>query len=205
MRIISVDKKRTHYVMKRAEKRVMRLDAAGFSEIYEAHFKQVYNYVRYRIDSSADTEDIVSQVFMRVIEKYATYNPDKAALAAWIIGIARNRVADYFRERKRFPIGDIESLEPYLGDADEPDKRLLNNEKKHALLRALRRLNERERNIVALKYGAMLGNKEIAQVMELSESNVGVILFRSLEKMRITMHREDIPCKKIVQINGKTS
>jgi len=57
----------------------------------------------------------------------------------------------------------------------------LNFERLGGLLKAL---SERERSLVALKYGAELNNREIARLTGLSETNVGTILFRALSRLR---------------------
>lgn len=167
------------------------LDQESFGEIYETYFSRVYNYISYRISDHADVEDLVSQVFLRVIEKYADYNPGRAPLEAWIIGIAKNAVTDSFRARSRHPEGQLEQVENTLSGGDQPERIYVQNEDNRQLVIALGRLKDRERQIVALKYGAELGNKQIADIMGLSESNVGVILFRSLAAMRKIMEALD--------------
>jgi RNA polymerase sigma-70 factor (ECF subfamily) len=57
-------------------------------------------------------------------------------------------------------------------------------------MRALNMLNEKERNIVAMKFAASLKNVDIALIMSLSESNVGAIIHRSLKKMRRVLEGE---------------
>ena len=174
-----------------------------FSEIYETHYKRVYNYISYQINNHLDTEDLVSQVFSKVIDKYGQFNPKRAALSTWIISIARNTVSDYYRAGQKGVLIEIDSLEQIPASCDEPDDILIRNEQNRALLEALNTLTDRERNLIALKYGADLGNKEIARVMALTESNVGVLLFRSLQKMRSYFIKEESECKEIASKIGK--
>jgi RNA polymerase sigma-70 factor (ECF subfamily) len=77
------------------------IDAAVFENIFEAHYKRVYNFCAYRINNHHDTEDLVSTVFEKVIAKYGAYRPSNVPLEAWIITIAKNVVNDYFRKNKK--------------------------------------------------------------------------------------------------------
>lgn len=179
-----------------------------FIDVYEAQFKRVYNYISYRINNHADTEDLVSRVFSKVIEKYDSYDPSRAVIEAWIIGIAKNVLSDYFRNSQKMPTVELEAVETYLESGQSPEEILIKNERNLALMFALNELGERERHIIALKYGADLANKQIAGIMELSESNIGVILFRSLKKMRKILEAEEAEkegsvCIKITPKLGK--
>lgn len=167
------------------------LDQDSFGEIYETYFSRVYNYISYRINDHTDVEDLVSMVFGRVIERHGDYDPDRAPLEAWIIGIAKNAVTDYFRGRSRHPVAQWDGMEDCLAGGEQPEMICVKNEENRRLLEALNGLGDRERQVVALKYGADMGNKQIARLMGLSESNVGVILFRSLGAMRRIMEKEE--------------
>lgn len=182
---------------------MQQLDQLTFTEIYEAHFKCVYNYVSYRINNHMDTEDLVSQVFAKVIEKYGGFTPKRATLSTWIISIARNTVTDYFRAKQKDAVVELEEIGPYVAAGEIPDELVLKNEQNLTLIQALNTLSPRERHLIALKYGAELSNKEIARVMELSESNIAVILFRSLQKLRAYLEKEESVCQGIEPKTGR--
>lgn len=179
------------------------MDQHTFAEIYEAQFKRVYNYISYRINNHMDAEDLVSQVFSKVIEKYDSFDPKRAALSTWIISIARNTITDYFRARQKNNPIELDSME-LLPSGEVPDDILIKSEQNTALIKALNTLPARERNLIALKYGAELSNKEIARVMQLSETNVGIIIFRSLQKLRAYFKKEESVCNGITPKIGKT-
>ncbi|MEL7565919.1 MAG: sigma-70 family RNA polymerase sigma factor [Dehalobacterium sp.] len=161
----------------------INIDASAFKEIYEAYYKRVYNYISYRINNHQDTGDLVSQVFERVIQKYGTYNP-AGSLEAWLIGIARNTITDYLRSQKKNFNISLDYVINLISGSNQPEEVIVTNENNVRLVKALAKLRDKERNIVALKYAAELKNTDIAKVMDMSESNVGVILFRSLKKLR---------------------
>ena len=69
-------------------------------EIYEEFFPKIYNYFFYRLLHKEETEDLVSQVFVKIAEHLDRYDPHKARLSTWIYRIAENTLTDYFRTRK---------------------------------------------------------------------------------------------------------
>lgn len=172
------------------QKSKTNIDAGAFKEIYETYYKRVYNYISYRINNHHDTEDLVSQVFERVIQKFGTYNPKRSVFEAWLIGIARNTVTDYLRAKKRFFNISLDSVIDFFSGSSQPEEVSVINENKASLVKALAKLGEKERNVVALKYAAELKNTDIAEIMGISDSNVGVILFRSLKKLRKELDKE---------------
>ncbi|ATW27931.1 sigma-70 family RNA polymerase sigma factor [Candidatus Formimonas warabiya] len=168
----------------------MDIDAGTFKEIYETHYKRVYNYISYRINNHHDTADLVSQVFERVIQKYRTYEPKCAVFEAWLIGIARNTVTDYLRKQKKNFSISLDYVIDFISGSSQPEEVIVINENNKSLVKALAKLSDKERNIVALKFAAELKNRDIAELMGISDSNVGVILFRSLKKLRKELEKE---------------
>lgn len=75
-------------------------------------------------------------------------------------------------------------MQQFVSSKKDPEKLLLNEERSDTLITALNKLNERERNLIALKFGACLRNTEVAEITGLSESNIGVILYRAMKKLK---------------------
>jgi RNA polymerase sigma-70 factor (ECF subfamily) len=170
----------------------VNISEAVFGDIFETHYKRVYNFCAYRINNHHDTEDLVSVVFEKVITKYSTYKPSSVPFEAWIITIAKNAVNDYFRQKKKrayIPL-DFVNDSNVSTDSGQPEEILMIQEDNAALLRALNVLTDKERTIVAMKFAASLKNVDIALIMSLSESNVGAIIHRSLKKMRKVLEGE---------------
>ncbi|EES50752.1 sigma-70 family RNA polymerase sigma factor [Clostridium botulinum] len=155
-----------------------------FTQIYDTYYKRVFKYICYRINDQHEAEELCSKIFERIIIKYSSFGGNDDSLDSWIFTIARNTITDHYRSKnKRFHFSldyiiDMVSPKPSL------DELILTKENNSYLFKALRKLNERERSVVSLKYGAALKNTEIAKIMELSESNVSVILCRSLKKLK---------------------
>lgn len=160
--------------------------------IFETYYKRVYNFIYYRVGCQYTTEDLTSQVFEKVMMKISTYSENKSPFEVWLFAIARNVVNDYYRSFKKHKFFSLDTIKDLVSKGKTPEDVLEIAETNDKLLRALNTLDMRERNIVALKFGANLKNIEIAEILELTESNVGVILYRTMRKLKSELEREDI-------------
>ena len=167
-----------------AEKCLERvLDASVFEGIFETRYKRVYNFAAYRVNNHHDVEDLVSAVFEKVIANYHAYDGSRAPLEAWIISIAKNVVNDYFRRNKNkafLPLDFARDIAASDGNDGRQEEIFVAREENAALMRALNALTDKERTIVAMKFAAGLKNTDIAALMSLSETNVGIIIHRSI-------------------------
>jgi RNA polymerase sigma-70 factor (ECF subfamily) len=161
---------------------------ADFEELYRVELPRVYNYFRYRVGTGQLAEDLTSETFEKAWRHRTRYRSDLAAFSTWIFTIARRLAQDYFRKHHyEIPLDEISNL---------ADNELLEDiTQQHAdsamLSVLLARLAERERELVALKYGAGLTNRAIAQLSGLTESNVGVILYRAIQTLRSEWEHDD--------------
>lgn len=101
-----------------------------------------------------------------------------------MFAIARNVVNDHYRSLKRRSFFSLDAVKELVSSRKDPESMILQGERNGKLIKALNTLNSRERNIVALKFGANLKNIEIAQVTGITESNIGVILYRTMKKLK---------------------
>ncbi|MDR7857425.1 sigma-70 family RNA polymerase sigma factor [Tissierella sp.] len=161
-----------------------------FAYIFETYYKRVYNYIYYRINSYHGTEDLTSQIFEKVMIKIDTYNKEKGPFDVWLFGIAKNVVNDYFRDLKKHRIFSIDSVKEAISSKKSPEDIIESKETSEELLRALKVLNVREQNMIALKFGANLKNVDVAEILNLTESNVGVILYRAMKKLKKELEKE---------------
>ena len=136
---------------------------ADLDRIYTEYSGKVMGYIRARIRSSADAEDIHSEVFEKILRKIEDFDETKASLNTWIFTITRNTVIDHFRRTK-----PSEELDENLSDNVELDEDLLNSETLSELAAALKRLPEQMRDIIVLRYYDGKPLTEIAELMNLS-------------------------------------
>lgn len=168
-----------------------KIDEDTLEVIYKEYYKNVYNYISFRINNHSDVEELASTVFENVIRKFHTYKPGVAPVEAWLIGIAKNVVTDYLRSKKRkyfIPIDDLLNL---VSMNQQPDEVVVVDEGNRALIKAMTELKEKERQILSMKFATDLKNNEIAQILNMSDSNVGVIVHRSILKLKKILNKED--------------
>lgn len=152
-----------------------------FEALYRAELPRVYNFFRYRVGEGQLAEDLTSATFERAWRKRDRYRRNLAAFSTWVFTIARRVLVDHYRkQRAEVPLNNATQLttDETLEDVTQ---RRADFERLSVLLA---QLADRDRELVALKYGAGLTNRTIAGLTGLSESNVGVILHRALQTLR---------------------
>lgn len=159
----------------------MTNESINWKEIYDHLFPRVYHFFCYRVGDRWAAEELTALCFEKAWTHRANYRRDLNAFEAWLFGIAQKVAVDYFRRLKREVSLDAipGSLAPPPVEADVEKK--LDFERLASLLL---RLSERERLLIALKYGAGLNNRQVAVQTQLTESNVGTILSRVVIKLR---------------------
>ncbi len=152
-----------------------------WESVYNILLPRVYNFFRYRVGDDAVAEDLTSKTFEKAWRHHQKYRHDLGAFSTWLFTIARNTATDYFRKhRVNLSLEEISELI----DNNSPEDIIENQNELRYLSLLLADLPNREQELIALKYGSGLTNREIAQITELSESNVGTILNRVVKKLR---------------------
>ena len=159
--------------------------------LYDQFFPRVYNYVRYRVQDAALADDLTAQVFERALTRLPTYDAEHAPFAAWLFGIARNTVIDHYRRQARWRWLPLDAIRQRASPDPGPEQVAAENALHTRLLDAVNQLDDRARDLIALKYAAGFTNRQIAHMTGLSESNVGVILHRSLRRLRTLLDDEE--------------
>lgn len=153
----------------------------SWDAIYASHLARVYNYFRFRFGSDADAEDLTARTFEKAWKHRKRYRRDVASFSTWLFQIAHNVGVDHLRSRRdHLPIDAAD--EAPCEHTPETDAERASDLARLAQLQA--RLSERERELIALKYGAGVNNRLIARLTGMSESNVGTILHRAVTTLR---------------------
>jgi RNA polymerase sigma-70 factor, ECF subfamily len=153
-----------------------------FEQAYDENVGRIYGFFAYRVSSRADAEDLTQLTFERALKAWERYDARRASLATWLLAIARNALIDHRRRAPPPTVSDDEVVEDQFPSNPGPEERLLGPSLE--LAAALSRLRSRDREIVALRFGADLRAPEIAEIMGLSVANVQQILSRALRRLR---------------------
>ncbi len=139
--------------------------------------ERLYAYVAYLIGDGPDAEDVASDAFERGLRYRSSFDPRRGTPLSWLIGIARRCIAD-----RALRLPHVSGEEP----ADGPAPRRDEGQTATALtVRAIvAELGERDRELVALRYGADLTAREIGELLELKTNAVEVALHRLHARLR---------------------
>jgi RNA polymerase sigma-70 factor (ECF subfamily) len=152
-----------------------------FAAAYESHAKSIYKFLYWRTKNTQVSEDLTSSVFEKAWRSRGNFHG--GSVRAWLYRIACNTLIDHWRKQKELPVEDVDVLpdkvsDPSLGEA--LDKAL----QAEQLQRAVNRLPADMRAVVRLRFMKGLSCKQTAKRLALSESNVRVVQYRALKKIR---------------------
>ena len=162
-----------------------------FVTAYENHVWPVYGYLAYRTTTREEAEDLTQLTFERALKAWARFDPTRASARTWLLTIARNALIDEHRRTRPEPVADVEEVRaraPALV-VEGPEASIPGVHPE--LEAALGRLQQREREVLALRYGADLTAAEIAGLLELTVANVHQISSRGLRKLRVELAGRD--------------
>jgi RNA polymerase sigma-70 factor (ECF subfamily) len=152
-----------------------------WESLYADHLPRIYRFFCYRVSDGPTAEDLTSATFEKAWRARQRYRHDLAAFTTWLFAIARNVANDHYRQhRDHVRLDDVRehSREPSPEDVAQQQDDFAR------LTHLMAQIPERDREVLALKFGAELGHGDIARLMGLSESNVAVIAHRAVEKLR---------------------
>ena len=157
-----------------------------FEGWYHEHRTSVYRYVRFRVATREAAEDVTSEVFMKALRSFERYDPRLAAPRTWLLRIARNAVTDHLRAlRRRGSLHvTLDRVPDLVADVPDQEERVLRQERIQALLNGNQTLSRADQEILSLRYGAGLGNAEIAETLGISHNAVAVRVHRALKRLK---------------------
>ena len=145
---------------------------------------KVYRYVRYKVNNDLLAEDLTSTVFEKALVNFEKYSEDNAAFSTWIFSITRHAIIDYYRTEGKKRYVSLDEVVERPADGYSPGEKLENQAEKDCLNDCIAKLSEEEQELIHLKFGAEMSNRQIAEIMGISESNTGVRLFRTVKKLK---------------------
>ena len=138
--------------------------------------RRVYSYVAYRLGDGPDAEDVTSSVIERALRYRSSYDKRRGKPESWLLGIARTCVDDALRQRA----SRTDPLDETVADGEVESDAL----ERLAVGGAVARLDARDRELIALRYGADLSTREIAAVLDMKPNAVDVALHRCRARLR---------------------
>ncbi|MBI5414990.1 sigma-70 family RNA polymerase sigma factor [Candidatus Peregrinibacteria bacterium] len=170
--------------------RAQKGEESAMEELFDSFFLKVYSYISKRIDDSDNAEDMTSEIFLEVVTRIRDFEL-KSTFSTWVFGIAKNKIADYWREKYALP---TIPLEDYLTSndvdiAEEPEEDFEIAEKNwqhfHAIAqKSLHHLQATPRKLLELRFLQNYTLEEAAEELQMSKNTAKVTQFRALKKLR---------------------
>lgn len=162
--------------------RPKRPDDDELRRFYREHVDAVFAFFAYSVGRDV-AEDLTASTFERALRSWKRYDPAIAGRRTWVLSIARNLLVDHYRRQKHrraVSLDDDTASHDQPSHDDEIGRRLDQAE----LRQWLSSLNERERHVLALRFGADLEAAEVAVILGLTTANVHQIASRAMRHLR---------------------
>ena len=158
------------------------LDSDDFAGLYRTHTDAIFNYCLFCVGDRALAEDLTADTFERAWRARHRYRSDRAEFTTWLFTIARRVVIDRQRRHTRQPVVDLNDQQ---ADSSPPPEAQVEEAERRSRLRWLvQTLDPQEQELIALKFGAGMTNRQIAQVLGKSETAIGSAIYRVMQKLR---------------------
>lgn len=165
----------------------------AFRRLYRCYVPRIFAYVAARVGREQDAEDIVSDIFVKVVETIGKFEyRGKGSFAAWLFKIAHNDVMQFYRQHHRHTLIPLQELPDIQSTEPQPDDALHQKERAARLHEIINTLSPRRRNIIALRYFGGLRNHEIANVLGLDERTIASHLSRGLDDLQRKYQQKDV-------------
>ena len=157
---------------------------ARFTECYRAHLRDVYSYSYYRVGNHHDAEDLTEQTFLQAYRHFerALSESNGRPLRPWLIRIAHNLAANYYRDRSRKPQANIDAIAA-PGAVHTPEDLVEGREELRHVLESVQQLPEDRREALIMRFALDMDNREIARAMGKSDGATKVLIHRAIKQL----------------------
>jgi RNA polymerase sigma-70 factor (ECF subfamily) len=154
-----------------------------FSDFYRDHLRDVYNYTYYRTGNHHDAEDLTTQTFLQAYRHFerAQREANGRPLRPWLIRIAHNLAANYYRDRSRKPTSVLDDAE--VGDTHETEDLVVGREDAVAVLKGVQALPEDRREALIMRFALGMDNREIARALGRTDGATKVLIHRAIKQL----------------------
>ncbi|HEX9044656.1 MAG TPA: sigma-70 family RNA polymerase sigma factor [Candidatus Limnocylindrales bacterium] len=164
-------------------------DGDAFGDLYDRYAPRIYRFALVRLGSPEAAEDLLQEVFLKVVEALPRYEERGTPFAAWLFRIARNGVIDHVRARAGTVAEPLDAALAVRDDAPGPADLAELKGDAALLVAALDTLTPEQRDVVVYRFFAGLSPAEIAGVMDRREGTIRALQFRALGALRRHLDR----------------
>jgi RNA polymerase sigma-70 factor (ECF subfamily) len=158
---------------------------ARFAELYRAHLRDVYSYSYYRVGNHHDAEDLTEQTFLQAYRHFerALRESRGRPLRPWLIRIAHNLAANFYRDRSRRPESAIEDA-GLVSSPHTTESLVEGREELGAILAGVQELPDDRREALIMRFALGMDNREIARAMGRTDGATKVLLHRAIRQLQ---------------------
>ena len=169
--------------------RAKKGDEIALNELYESNKSKVYNYLLKLTRDETLTEHMLSITFEKAFFKIDTYKDTGNKFSTWLIAIAKNSLTDYYRRKKETIIVELTEEEEsiifnFKDGSNTIEEELIQVEKSEKLSNLLNKLNEKEKEIINLRFYEDKSYKEISKELNITLDLVRIRLYRTIRELR---------------------
>ncbi|MBI5669484.1 MAG: sigma-70 family RNA polymerase sigma factor [Chloroflexi bacterium] len=166
-------------------RRLRQGEEAAVIETYERYFSPLYHYAHLKLGNRDQAQDIVSEVFVKLIESLGRPSAPRENLRGWLFSVARHQISRTYGERPQLPLDDVED---WMSATDSnPELFLSETIPLERVRHALRMLTADHQEVLILRFGQRLSMKETADIMGKSVSAIKSLQFRALDTLRLIL------------------
>ena len=160
-----------------------RLDE-DFSKLYKAHLRDVYSYSYYRVGNHHDAEDLTEQTFLQAYRHFERAQRESKGrpLRPWLIRIAHNLAANYYRDRSRKPQTNLEDA-GILAEPHETAELVEGRDELARILEGVKELPDDRRDALIMRFALGMDNREIARAMGRTDGATKVLIHRAIKQL----------------------
>jgi len=170
-----------------------KLSKKDFEYLYQTYYQKVYDFTLRRVSDPHVAEDLTSSIFEKIVKSLNDFQWQGITVSAWIFRIARNMVIDHYRKNNKHK-GDVslDLVSNFIESKSESAlEMLIDDEIQIKLYNAIREFRDEDQYLIYYKYFEGLSNKEISDLMQMSETNIGTRLHRIRKKLRQYLNNEN--------------
>jgi RNA polymerase sigma-70 factor, ECF subfamily len=161
-----------------------------FSDFYREHLRDVYNYTYYRTGNHHDAEDLTTQTFLQAYRHFerAQREANGRPLRPWLIRIAHNLAANYYRDRSRKPTSALDDAD--VRQPHDTEELVVGREDAVAVLKGVHSLPEDRREALIMRFALGMDNREIARALGRTDGATKVLIHRAIKQLEQDLEKK---------------
>ncbi|CQR46724.1 RNA polymerase sigma factor SigX [Paraliobacillus sp. PM-2] len=165
----------------------------AFESLYDNYHHDLFQYIFYMVKDRSQTEDIIQEVYIKVLKSYNTFRGDSSE-KTWLFSIARHTTLDFFRKQKRkrnrlIDFFSKETEEQTLPDQNAlPEEIVMLNDEMQRIYHKLNECNADQKQVIILRYIQSFSIQETADIMGWTVSKVKTTQHRAIKKLQALLY-----------------